>query len=681
MLITYTASISAQQLDESVDLEEFIERNFPVQDADTNYEDIYEALFQLYQSPINLNQASRQDLQALFILDNIQINAFLKYRTQTGKFLSIFELQAIPTFDLRTISAILPFVQLNETSLQADNRPLWKRISTEENNIFILRADRIIEKKVGFIKEDSTRAYLGDPNRIYARYRVSHTNDFSIGFTAEKDAGEQLAWQPANNQYGADFFSAHFQLKNQGKLKNIILGDYQLQLGQSLVYGAGFAIGKGAETVATARRSNLGILPYTSVLETNFLRGAAATYQINKQLNLTALYSYNQLNASTQVDSVRSAEEFFTAIRLSGLHRTERELAAKNSISAQNFGANLLFNTKTENLNVGINYLYTLYNSPFLRNPSKYNQFEFSGRSNFVSSLFSNYYWRNFHLFGEAAVSKSGGIGAVGGFIASISGNLQLSMILRNYDRDFHSFYGTSFGENTRNINERGVYVGIKKAFNRKFALSAYWDKFSFPWLRFRADAPSQGSEYLARLTYKFSRQLSLYGQVRVENKERNVASDNNANLFTLANAQKRNYLINFDIRPKGIISLKTRLQYSEFVLLNAYSDGIALIQDVNFDWNKFRLSGRYAIFDTDDFENRQYVYEKDVLYAFSIPAYQNTGTRSYLLAQYNMSKKMKIWIRWAQFRFANVDSVGSGNEEINGNTRTEIKCQLLLKL
>ncbi|GAB3339711.1 helix-hairpin-helix domain-containing protein [Marivirga atlantica] len=679
LLLFWSAFLLAQDTD-NFDLEDFIESNFPIQDDDTNYEDIYESLFQLYQSPINLNQATRQDLQSLFVLSNLQINSFLEYRTKNGKLLSIYELQAIPSFDLPTIRQILPFVQVDETVLQADNRPLLKRITSEKNNYLIIRSDRVLEQKEGFSTEDSSRAYLGDPNRLYLRYRVQHTNDFSIGFTAEKDAGEQLNWNPKNNQFGTDFFSAHFQLQNQGKLKNIIIGDYQLQFGQSLVYGAGFALGKGAETVATARRSNLGILPYTSVLETNFFRGAAATYKIFKNLDLTVLYSYNQLNANVQTDSIQSAEEFFTSIRLSGLHRTARELAAKNSITAQNFGGNLLFHTKSENLNIGLNYLQTIYDQPLLRNQSKYNQFEFEGKQNFVSTLFSNYYWRNFHLFGEAGLSQSGGIGAIGGLIASISNGLQMSVVLRNYERNFHTFYGTAFGENSRNINEKGIYLGLKKQFNRSFSIATYWDKFNFPWLKYQADAPSNGSEYLARLTYKFNKQLSAYAQLRVENKERNVDNTDNSNTYALASGQKRNYLINFDVRPKGILNLKTRLQFSEYLLQGEYSNGLALLQDVNFDWNRFKISTRYAIFDTDDFQNRQYLYEKDVLYAFSIPAYQNTGTRTYILAQYNVSKKIRLWARWAQFKYIDTESIGSGTEEIKGNTRSEVKFQIMLK-
>ena len=167
------------------------------------------------------------------------------------------------------------------------------------------------------------------------------------------------------------------------------------------------------------------------------------------------------------------------------------------------------------------------------------------------------------------------------------------------------------------------MYWGLQFQPFKKLVFSGYYDRFNFPWLRFRADGPSKGNEFLGRIAYSFSREIKLYAQARVENKERNVELDGNTNLYGLANAEKRNYILNLDVRPKGIVSLKTRAQFSEFLFDGDYSNGMALIQDINFDFGRFRLSTRYSIFDTDNFENRQYVYEKDVLYAFSIPAYQ----------------------------------------------------------
>ena len=45
----------------------------------------------------------------MYILSETQINSLLDYRQKFGKFLSIYEIQAIPDFDLATIRKILPF--------------------------------------------------------------------------------------------------------------------------------------------------------------------------------------------------------------------------------------------------------------------------------------------------------------------------------------------------------------------------------------------------------------------------------------------------------------------------------------------------------------------------------------------------------------------------------------------
>ena len=43
-----------------------------------------------------------------------------------------------------------------------------------------------------------------------------------------------------------DYWSFHFMLERQGKFRRVIVGDFQLQFGQGLLFGAGFSVGKGA---------------------------------------------------------------------------------------------------------------------------------------------------------------------------------------------------------------------------------------------------------------------------------------------------------------------------------------------------------------------------------------------------------------------------------------------------
>ena len=103
-------------------------------------------------------------------------------------------------------------------------------------------------------------------------------------------------------------------------------------------------------------------------------------------------------------------------------------------------------------------------------------------------------------------------------------------------------------------------------------------------------------------------------------------------------------------------------------------------MQDLNFSFWKMKVSTRAAIFDTD-YENRQYAYEKNVLYAFSIPAYNGVGSRSYILLQYNATRKLTFWARYARFNYRDTDTVGSGLTEISANTRSTVNIMARIKL
>ncbi len=50
---------------------------------------------------------------------------------------------------------------------------------------------------------------------------------------------------------------------------------------------------------------------------------------------------------------------------------------------------------------------------------------------------------------------------------------------------------------------------------------------------------------------------------------------------------------------------------------------------------------------------------------------------RFYTNVNYDVNKKLSFWFRFAQTLFKNKDNIGSGLDEINGNTRSEIKMQM----
>ena len=659
------------------DFDLFVQELFAQQEDDTvPYEDLYETLFQYYQQPIDLNNTTPEELASLYILSRPQIMAFFEHLKQNGKLLSIYELQSIAGFDLPTIYQLIYFVRVSDAGLNADQRPLWQRIVGEDNNALIFRYERTLQQRRGFTPSTSSR-YLGSPDKLFMRYRVSHTRDYSFGITAEKDAGEQFIWDAPTRRYGFDYYTAHLQLYNKGRFKTIALGDYQLQFGQGLLLSSGYSVGKGSETINTISRANLGIRPYSSVLESSFFRGAAVTYSLSNSLTATGFYSNKRVDANLQtVADTLSDVDVFAAVQLSGFHRTPTELANKHAVREQISGGNISFQSRDKAFAAGITALATHYSAAMQKTGAPYQRFEFGGTTNYNLGAHYSYTWQNVYLFGETAASKSGGLGTVNGFMANLSNRVELAMLYRHYDRHFHSFYGNAFGEGTRNSNESGLYTGIKIKPFPKWEITAYYDRFRFPWLRYRVDAPSHGDEYLLRLYYRPNRQTSLYAQVRHESKGLN-APNNTTALDYVAQAERRHYLLYYDFAPSQVVSLKSRVQFSSFTHENPTTTGYLIAQDINFNFRSFRLSTRYAIFDTDNYENRQYTFERDVLYAFSIPAFFGRGTRIYGLLQLRPLPRMDLWVKYGLTHYRNQNTIGSGLETIAGPRRSDVKAQV----
>lgn len=667
--LTALTSVANSQDRAEINLEQFAEERFQIQDAEVDYETLYETLLLYHSSPLNLNKTERDELAALYILNPAQLNAFFQYRDQFGSFLSIYELQAIPGFDSETIHQLKPFIDIKQKN---DPRPLAKRIFTEKNNYLLLRYGTNLPYQRG----DN---FQGDSNHLYGRFRVQHSNDFSIGFTFEKDAGESFTWNPSKRQHGFDFYSGHIMVNNQGIFKTLLVGDFQMQFGQGLVYGSGFSVGKGAETTNSVMRNNLGIRPYSSVQESGFFRGLGATFKIN-HLESTLFFSYNHLDGRRISDTTYSDfEEFFHGIQTSGYHRTPGEIQAKDEIQEMATGYGITYKVNRE-LTVGAAGLYTQYSVPIEKKPTNYNQYEFSGYRNWLSSIFANYNWQNFMLFGECAISQSGGTGAIAGFISSLSSQVDFSWLVRHYDKNFHSEYSSGFGENSRTINENGMYWGLKYRPSKKYEFAIYFDRFSFPWLKYQVEAPSRGYEYLSRITFKPKRSTTLYLQFREERKEKTQHNES-SNLNQLTQLIRRNYLLNLDLEINRFFQLKTRVQGSSYKEGSSWTSGFAILQDLNLSLGKIKLSTRFALFDTENYANRQYVYERDVLYSFSVPAYNGTGSRTYFLIQYPLSKKMKIYIRYATYDFVEKNLVTTGWSQPRKSYQSQVKCMLKLSI
>ncbi|MDX1904218.1 MAG: hypothetical protein SFU27_08675, partial [Thermonemataceae bacterium] len=387
----------------------------------------------------------------------------------------------------------------------------------------------------------------------------------------------------------------------------------------------------------------------------------------------------NLVSQDTTDNDDTGSELFVSSIQKTGLHRTQNEFDSRSAIKENTLGANLSFKNTAQTLQLGVTFLRNSFDVPLQRTPTTYNQFEFSGKDNYNAGFNYTYVYQNFNFFGEWAISKSGGMGYNAGLIAVLSPQISFAFQHRNFDKDFHSFYGSALSEGSRDINEKGFYWGVKIQPNKKIGIAAYYDKFQFPWLRFRVDAPSEGYEYLLRFSYAFTRKISAFVQAREEYKQQNDPT-NSSPIDFISPRKRRNYVFNIDYKAEKIIAFRSRIQYSNLQFGETLTDGVAIMQDIDITLGKWRLKTRWALFDTDNYDNRQYAYEDDVLYSFSFPAYNGKGYRQYGILEYKASKRLSFWLRYARTRLLDVDSIGSGSTEIQGNTNSELKIQTRIK-
>ena len=659
---------------------EFISEQLESENLDLT--NILEQLHYLYDNPMNLNSAELEQLQEMGLLTDVQISDLLLHRKRFGKFISIYELQSLQYWDMTTIRLVLPFVRVDD---KLDQLHIGLKEALKHGKFeAYLRFQTILEPKEGYsevsdsILESSNSYYHGNEHRYYTRLRFSYRTNLSIGVTAEKDPGEEFFKGAQKN--GFDFYSAHAFYKGGKYLRSVALGDYQIQIGQGLNFWSGYAFGKSAD-VTNVKKSANTIRPYTSVDETRYLRGAGVVVGV-KNFSLTAFGSYKGVDGSVISDSLLEDQEFVSSINLTGLHRTNSELERKNRLNEIIFGTNLRYNTRS--LQIGLAAVYQGYDRSLEKDTLPYNKYDFRGKGLIGMSADYNWVVRNFNFFGEVATSSySGAFANIHGVLFSLDRRVSMSLIYRNYGRNYQTFYSAGFSEGSRTQNEKGLYAGLKLNLSNTFSINTYLDIFKFPWLKYQVDAPSDGHEFMIQPAFRPSRSLEVYVRYREQRRQKN-RRDSDGTITEIEDVLQRNYRFNLSFKVSESIKLKSRVEY---VTINRPSnqneDGIIIVQDLIYNPKSFPvdISLRYALFDTDSYDTRIYTYENNATYVFSVPSYYYRGSRAYVLLRYSFLRRFDFWVRYGVSILANRESIGSGAEEIMGNTKSDLTVQLRIKL
>lgn len=654
---------------------EFISENIENEEIDLNT--VLDNLYYYFEHPINLNGKNAiNQLFDLGLLTDIQINNLNTHIINNGKLISFYELQAVQGFTTADIKIVLPFIEVN-INFYSPNITL-EEANKEGTHEIINRWTRVAEKQIGYTKtaqeklDNPNGYYLGSPDKYYLRYRFKYLNNISFGLTSEKDAGEQFF---NGTQKGFDYYSGHFYLKDFNHFKSIAIGDFQAQFGQGLTIWSGLAFGKSVE-ITSIKRNAQRIRPYSSVGESQFMRGGAVSYQLGK-FTLTGLASRKKIDGNIiSIDSVSSFMQ-------SGFHRTLNELKDKHSVTETHLGGNVSYQNRSFQL--GVTHVNSSYNKILSRNPSNYNQFDFNGNKSMVTGVDFNWIYQNLNLFGESAYSINGAFAQSYGALLSVDPKFNLSVLFRKFDRDFQNLLANGFGESSTNKNEQGILVGFDMKLSNTLTLNGYFDQYKFGWLRYQTDKPqTNGYDAIGQLKYRPNKKLEMYVRYRFKNKPINSDAENIEHIAPVYYEEKENIRLNIDVKSSESIRLRTRVEFLRFERIGgAPENGFMAFQDVHFTLKgkKHSFKLRYAMFDTDSYSSRIYAYENDLLYLFSVPAMYYRGSRYYVMFRYKFNRKFDLWLRYSRTIYDNRDEISSGLNGIMGSTRTDLKVQLIIKL
>jgi len=648
-------------------LENLTEANDDVETEDDAY---LQDMQHFIKEPVNLNYADAGLLEQLHLLSSLQISNLLSYRKLLGNFINIYELQAIPAWNVALIRRLRLYITI-EQKTQVFNS--FKNRLKNGDHTLLIRSSQVSEKSKGYLLDSSLAKnfYAGSSQKILLRYKYTFKNLLQYGFTAEKDAGESFL--KGAQKSGFDFYSAHLFIRNLGIIKSLVIGDFAVNLGQGLTQWQSLAFRKGADILNVKRQSDI-LRPYNSAGEIVFNRGVGITLKKN-YWETTGFVSYRKLDAGFDADTL-NFEDYVSSLHTSGYHRTASEIAGKNVQAQLTVGGNM--NYSDEKFHAGINAVHYSFDHPISKADYLYNKYAISGRSIGNYSIDYSYTYKNMHFFGEAASDEDLDKAFVNGLLISTDARVDMNFLYRKISKGYQSLYSNAFTENTFPTNESGFYSGITINPVDYLRIDAYADFYHFPWVKYRTDAPTSGTDYMIQLTYKPSKEVQVVTRYRTENKAINYNPDN-LTLNPVIGKPKQGLRTQFIYKLNHTVTFRSRVELAWYDKRgDDPQDGFLIFADIIYKPSLKPFSGnvRLLYFETDGYNSRIYAFENDVLYGYSIPVFFDKGYRYYFNINYDVTRKLSFWLRLAQTIYPGKKTIGSGLDLINGNKKSEVKLQ-----
>ena len=541
----------------------------------------YDLLCELEQHPININKATREDLEQLPFLSAQQVEALMEYKYRYGGMKSLAELMMIREIEPQMRKLLGCFIYAGEESKS--------KIRTKHELIACYKVDY----------------------RHWFRYQMEQGDKLKLGLVASQDADEPFF--SGKNKLGYDYYSPYLQLKKLGRLETLVLGNFRVSMGMGMVMNNSFSLGKIATLQNLGRNAN-GLRAHSS-RSLGFLQGAGATINLGRGIKTTAFVSYTPMDATLNSDG--SARTIITT----GYHRTETELAKKNNLHALKTGGTIKYNGGRVHL--ALNALYAHLDRKL--SPSKtqlYNYFKPEGTDFMNASVDYGYRGRRFTLNGETAIDGNGHIATINTISLTTNSGLNLMALQRFYSYQYTSLDAQSYSDCGRVQNESGVYIGLSWQLSPKWQLAAYADYAYHPWALYRKTSSSYSLDNLMQCSFT-SNHWKFMARYRLKAYEKEHRTRITAE-YTTEN-------------------FSARTQFDGGYCAENEERGVMLSGNLAYTYHWFRMNAGVGYFNTDSYNSRVYLYESGPLYTYSMQQFYGEGMRYWLMLRANLGKHFML--------------------------------------
>lgn len=617
------------------------------------WEEALEWLSAMADSPLDINVASREELEQLPFLSAAQIDDIEEYHYRYGKMKSMNELYMIKSLDAARIELMKCFLVVKDEDKQQALRIKDLLAHSRQQLTAYCRVPF-------YTRRGDRNGYLGYKYKHWVQYDLTADNRVRAGLVGAQDAGEPFLSN--SNKAGYDFYSYYFQVKNIGRVENAVVGKYRISAGMGLVLSNAFGLGKLA-TLQSLGRGTSALRPHSSRSSADYFQGAAATVRMAEGLRATAFVSYRPFDATLNKDG--EAQTLLT----SGYHRTPTELSKKNNTHASAAGLRLA--GRLQRLRVALNAVYTHFDRRLQPDTRAIYRRNYPQGNDFVNiSADYSYHSRLLTVNGETAVDGHGALATINTGALRVSDVMQIMVLQRFYSYRYAALYARSLSETGRVQNESGVMGGLSWQPTPRLQLQAYSDYAYSAWPRYRVSQPgSHSSDNFVAATYS-SDNWSLTARYRLHYKQQD-----NTEKTALNTVREQRARVALTIKAGSALSSTTQ---GDVCLSKQQSEsyGYALSQHIGLTRKWLSASASATYFNTDDTSTRIYVYERSPLYSFTFPSLSGQGLRYSLLARAALGRQLWVMLKMSVTNYFDRAKIGTGYQQTDGSSQTALELQ-----